>query len=61
MVSRSTASARYPELAAKATERARPRAAVAPRGQKRIPTTMLTPHPMATSSMRVSPTFQPMG
>ena len=46
---------------ANAVERARPSAAVAPRGQNRNPTTMLTPQPMATSSILVSPTFQPMG
>ena len=61
MVSRSTASERYAELATKAWESARPRAAVAPRGQKRKPTTTLTPHPMATSSILVRPTLHPTG
>ena len=51
MVSRSTASARYPELATNASDSARPSALVAPRGQNSNPTTMLTPQPMATSSI----------
>ncbi len=46
---------------AKASERARPSAAVAPRGQKSNPTTRLTAQPMATSSTLVRPTLQPVG
>ena len=34
---------------------------MAPRGQKSRPTTTLTAQPMATSSIRVKPTFQPVG
>src|ERR1022692_3860734 len=45
----------------KASARARPNAAVAPRGQKSNPTTMLTAQPMATSSILVRPTFHPTG
>jgi hypothetical protein len=36
-------------------------AAVAPRGQKSSPTTRLTAHPRATSSIRTNPTRQPAG
>ncbi len=48
-------------MATKASDSARPNAAVAPLGQNSTPTTMLTPHPMTTSSIRVSPTFHPTG
>ncbi len=48
-------------LSVYAWESALPNAAAAPRGQNSTPTTRLTAQPIATSSIRTSPIFQPAG
>ena len=47
--------------ARKASARSSPTTEATPRGQNRLPTRMLTAQPIATSSIRITPTLQPTG
>src|SRR5207247_2499678 len=57
----STACVRYEAPVRNASARSSPTTDETPRGQNRTPTTRLTAQPIATSSMRSTPTFQPTG
>ena len=57
----STACLRYSAPDRKASARSSPTTPATPRGQNRLPITKLTAQPIATSSIRTTPTFQPIG